>query len=289
MKRKLTRTGLSLLVAVGVVFAFRWTVRTALGRVYVPKRAVGSARIEVRRVPKTHSLDVIIPEDLRINIAGLPMRNTARRLGVPYHLAADLADDMAKSDGWTRVGDEDELTIRNLTGMHRLYRTPSGAVVLRELTPIKGNDTLLEDLFVPVDLIEGQDALPDELARASARRTRELMPAIIRDVVVGSPMMTHLICRGDGASLLVHSLSQLSAADTMRAVESAAAAAGWKSTALPGDGLPSEMSRAIYTKENLSMVFEVVARKDGTASDIDYRFSDDEVYEDVMKGKTDED
>ncbi len=291
MKRKVIRTALSLLVAVGCVLVFRWTIRAAMGRAYSPKRTVGSGVMRVESVPRVHSLEEIVHEDLHINIAGLPIRNTAKRLGMPYALAADLADEMAKSEGWTRVGDEEPLTVRSLTGMERLYRTPSGALVLRELTPVKGDDTLMEDLFAPVDLLGDSlgEVLPDELARRSARRTMELMPAILRDVVVGSPMMTHLIRRGNGAAFLVHSLSPLSAKYAMRAVESAAEKSGWKSMAIPDEELPPEMCRATYSKENISFVFEVVPRADGTGCDIDYRFSDDEVYDNLTKGKINED
>lgn len=289
MKRKLIRTVLSLLVAVGCVFAFRWTVRATMGRVYAPKRVVGTSEIKITAVPKKHALDKIIPEELHINIAGMPLGNTARRLGVPYALAVEMADGLAESEGWKRMDDEDALTVSNLSGMRRLYRTPSGGVVLRELTPVKGDDTLMEDISAPVDLLESSLELPDELARAAARRVREIMPAVIGDVVLGSPMMTYLIRRGNGAAFLVHSLAELSPSEAKRTVETAALEAGWKATGLPGGALPAEMSPAMYVKENLTFVFEAVPRKDGSGSDLDYRFSDDEVYDDLKKGKTNED
>lgn len=282
------RTVLSLLIAVGCVFAFRWIVRTTMGRVYAPKRVVGTSEISITSVPKTHALDKIIPEELHINIAGLPLDNTAKRLGVPYALAVEIAEGLAESEGWKRMDDEDALTISNLSGMRRLYRTPSGGVVLRELTPIMGDDTLMEDITAPIDLLEGSEALPDELARTAARRMRELFPSVIGDVVLGNPMMTYLIRRGNGAAFLVHSRSDLSSADARESVEKAALNSGWKATKIPG-GLLTEMSPAMYVKENLTFVFEAVPRKEGPGCDLDYRFSDDEVYDDLTKGKTNED
>ena len=99
MKRKLARTVLSLAVAVGAVMAFRWTVRAVMTRAYRAERSVGAPEMPFVPAPRVHSLAALVPEALRVNIAGLAVDRHAERLGMPYALAVDVADEKARSAG----------------------------------------------------------------------------------------------------------------------------------------------------------------------------------------------
>ena len=300
------RTVFSVLVVVGAVLAVRWTIRAAMTRAYRAERDVGAAEMPVVPAPRVWSLAKIVPEELRVNIAGLAIRRRAERLHMPYGLAVDLAEDKAKSAGWERLDDENALTIKNLSGMERVYKTPEGSIVLREVRAIVGDDSLMEDYIIPAELIptEGDAMTPDVLARRSARRVKELMPGVVRDVVAGSPLMTELIERGGGAALIVHCVAELGAKETAGAIEAAARKAGW--TESPFGPAVAGMSRlratgsaadaqervppvkSSWTKKNLAFHFEVVPRPDGVGCDVDYRFTDDEAYI-LTKGKENED
>jgi len=291
MRAKAIRAVISVLVAVGLVLAFRWTVRTALARAYRSDRDMGEVSAPVVQAPRVYSLAAIVPEKLRVNIAGLPIRKSGERLHMPYSLAVELADERARSAGWERIDNEGALTVQNLSGMERLYRTPAGSVVLREMRPLKGDDAYMEDFVVPVELLpdlEVETLLPDDLARRASRAVRELMPALLRDVVLGNPMMTDLIERGGGAAFIVHSIADLSAKDAEGAVRAAAAKAGWREVRLHPDGAGLESAPAAFEKENLMFGFEVVGRPGGAGCDINYRFTDDEVYI-PKKGTSNED
>ena len=293
MRGKIARTALSLAVAVAAVMAVRWTIRAAMTRAYRAERDVGSVEMPVVPAPRAHSLAEMVPEELHVNIAGLSVRRRAERLGIPYSLAADVAEEKAVSAGWERLDDENALTIGNLSGMERVYKTPEGSIALRELRPIAGNDTLLEDFVIPAELVPtaGVAVTPDDLARRSAARVKELMPPVLRNVVVGSPMLVHLIERGEGAALIVHCVADVSALEARRKVSSAAREAGWRESlfgAIPGEGEKSSpRGAASWTKDNLTLYYEAVQR-DGGGCDVNYRFTDDEVYI-QRKGNQDED
>lgn len=294
MRERLLRTIVSVLVAVGAVLAARWTIRTAVTRAYRPARAAGAAEIPVVAAPRVHSLAAEVPPELRVNIAGLAVRRRAERLRMPYSLAVDLAEEKAASAGWERLDDANALTIQNLSGMERVYKTPEGSIVLREIRPVVGDDSVMEDFVVPAEMIPAADeqTTPDVLARRSARHVKDRMPDVLRDVVAGSPLMTELIERGDGAAFLVHCVAETPADDTRRAIEAAARKAGWRESpfalpqageALRAAGAPGAPAR--WTRENLTMHFEVVPRGGADAipasggCDVDYRFTDDEVFE----------
>ena len=298
MRKKLMRTVVSVLVVVGAVLAVRWTIRAAMARAYRAERDVGAVEVPVVPAQRVWSLAKIVPAELRVNIAGLAIRRRAERLHMPYALAVDLAEDKAKSAGWERLDDENALTIKNLSGMERVYKTPEGSIVLREVRAIMGDDALMEDFVIPAEMIpaQGDTMTPDVLARRSARRVKELLPGVVRDVVVGSPLMTELIERGGGAALIVHCVAEMSAADAGRAIEAAARKSGWTET--PFDPAVAGGSRAraadaqkrvppvksSWTKQNLTFHFETVSRPDGAGCDVDYRFTDDEAYT-LRKGK----
>ena len=306
MREKLMRTALSVLVVVGAVVAVRWTIRTAMSRAYRAERDVGAVEMPVVPAPRVWSLAKLVPAELRVNLAGLAIRRHAERLHMPYALAADLAEEKAKSAGWERLDDENALTIKNLSGMERVYKTPEGSIVLREVRAIMGDDSLMEDFVVPAEMIptQGDTMTPDVLARRSARRVKELMPGVVRDVVIGSPLMTELIERGGGAALIVHCVVEMSAADAASAIESAARKAGWTETPFDPSVAGGPRSRAAensadaqervppvkssWAKKNLMFHFEVVPRPDGVGCDVDYRFTDDEAYI-LTKGNENED
>ncbi|MBP1589988.1 MAG: hypothetical protein ILO10_07335 [Kiritimatiellae bacterium] len=282
MKRKLLRTILALLVAVGAVLAVRWTIRTAMARAYRAERDMGVVEMPVVPAPRVHSLADLVPEALRVNIAGLAIRRHAERLGMPYELAVDVAAEKAASAGWERMDDENALTVQNLSGMERVYKTPQGSIVLREVRAIRGDDSLMEDFVIPAEMLPAQDeqTTPDVLARRSAQQVKAMMPEVLRDVVAGSPLMTELIERNGGAAFLVHCVAETSAAETARLIAEAARAGGWTeeqflAAALPGGGEGRPV--ASWTKANLLMHFETVPRPQG-GCDVDYRFADDEVY-----------
>ena len=298
MREKLVRTVLSVLVVVGAVLAVRWTIRTAMARAYRAERDVGAVEMPVVPAARVWSLAEIVPKELHVNIAGLAIRRSAERLRMPYALAADLAEDRARSAGWERLDDANALTIKHLSGMERVYKTPEGSIVLREVRAIMGDDSLMEDFVIPAELIptEGDAMTPDVLARRSARRVKELLPGAVRDVVIGSPLMTELIERGGGAALIVHCVAEMSAADAGRAIEAAARKSGWTETPFDPAVAGGPRARAAdaqrrvppvkssWTKQNLTFHFETVSRPDGAGCDVDYRFTDDEAYT-LKKGK----
>ena len=173
MREKLARTVLSLLAVLAAVFAFRWTVRTALTRVYRAESTVRPLEVAVEPADKVHDLAALVPKELEVNIAGLSVRRRAERMHMPYALAVDMAEQKALSAGWERLDDENALELKNLSGMERVYKTPEGSIVLREIRPVVGDDSLMEDFVVPAELVpsEGETVTPDILARRSARRS----------------------------------------------------------------------------------------------------------------------
>ena len=304
MREKLMRTVLSVLVVVGAVLAVRWTVRSMMTRAYSVERATEDLEMPVVPARRDFLLAALVPKDLHVNLAGLPVRRRAERMHMPYSLAVEVAEEKARSANWERLDDENAITIKNLSGMERVYRTPEGSIVLREVRPIQGDDALMEDFAIPAEMIpvHGDTMTPDVLARRSARRVKELMPAVLRDVVIGSPLMTELIERGGGAALIVHCVADIPEKAAARAVEDAARKAGWARTPfadIPG-GLPSPIAaiyggktpppgapKASWSKANLTFYFEIVPRAYGAGCDVNYRFTDDEVYI-PTKGKANE-
>ncbi len=299
MRRKLYRTAFSLAVVIGVVLVARWTIRTAVTRAYRAEGAFSAAEVPVAPAPKVWSLAQIVPKELHVNIAGLAVGRHAERLGMPYALAVDVADEKARSAGWERLDNENAITLRNLSGMERIYRTPGGSIVLREVRAVVGNDSIMEDFTMPVEMVQdcSEQTTPDVLARRSAAKVKALMPPVLRDVIAGSPMLTELIERGGGAALIVRCASDMPADATTRAIESAARKAGWAETRYvspPGVKIPAAapgaagVPLASWTKRNLSFHFEVVPRGNGGGCDVNYRFADDESFI-PTKGKADED
>lgn len=290
VREKLQRTILSLAVVIGAVFAARWTIRAAMARAYRPESAAGEVEMPFVPAPRIWSLAELVPEELHGNLAGLAVRQRAKRLGMPYALAVDVADEMAVGEGWKRLDNPNALTVKNLSGMERIYRTPEGSIVLREVRPIVGDDAIMKDFILPVEMLPEPDeqTTPDELARRSARRVKELMPEMIRDVVVGSPLLTQLIKRGGGAALLVHSVAETPAEATAMAINAAARKGGWTTEASvfqPGNPLTeltpegqivAKVAATRRTKGNLTFCYEVLPRETG-GCDVNYRFADDEV------------
>lgn len=299
MRRKLYRTAFSLAVVIGVVLVARWTIRTAVTRAYRAEGAFSAAEVPVAPAPKVWSLAQIVPKELHVNIAGLAVGRHAERLGMPYALAVDVADEKARSAGWERLDNENAITLKNLSGMERIYRTPGGSIVLREVRAVVGNDSIMEDFTMPVEMVQdcSEQTTPDVLARRSAAKVKALMPPVLRDVITGSPMLTELIERGGGAALIVRCASDMPADATTRAIESAARKAGWAETRYvspPGVKIPAAASGAAgappasWAKRNLSFHYEVVPRSNGGGCDVNYRFTDDESFI-PTKGKADED
>lgn len=282
MRQKIARTALSVAIVVFAVFAVRWTVRAAMSRAYRANRDVCAPEMPFAPSPRVYSLSALVPAELRVNLAGLVVRRHAERLGMPYDLAVDVAAERAESAGWERLDDENALTIKNLSGMERLYRTPEGSIVLREVRAIMGDDSLMEDFVIPAEMIPAPDeqTTPDVLARRSAVHVKELMPPVVRDVVIGSPLFTELIDRGGGAALIVHCIAETSAADATRAITDAAAKSGWTRGRNPLAGIKGAPTGGAesWTKGNLTFYFEVVPRPVGGGCDVDYRFTDDEVF-----------
>ena len=290
LRQKLARTALSVAILVLAVLAARWTVRAAMSRAYRASRDVGAPEMPVVQAPMSCSLSAIVPAELRVNLAGLVVRRRAERLGMPYSLAVDVAEEKAESAGWERLDDENALTIKNLSGMERVYKTPEGSIVLREVRAIMGNDSLMEDFVIPAEMIPAPDeqTTPDVLARRSAAHVKELMPPVVRDVVVGSPLFTELVERGGGAALIVHCVAETSAADATCSIATAAMTSGWAKAQNPLAGLKGAPAAAeSWTKGNLTFYFEAVPRPAGGGCDVNYRFTDDEVLI-SKKGNNDE-
>ena len=290
MRQKIARTALSVAIVVLAVFAVRWTVRAAMSRAYRANRDVCAPEMPFAPSPRVYSLSALVPAELRVNLAGLVVRRHAERLGMPYDLAVDVAEEKAASAGWERLDEENALTIKNLSGMERVYKTPEGSIVLREVRAIRGDDSLMEDFLIPAEMIPAPDeqTTPDVLARRSAAHVKELMPPVVRDVVIGSPLFTELVERGGGAALIVHCVVETSAADATRSIEASARKSGWAKALNPLAGVKGAPATAeSWTKGNLTFYFEVVPRPAGGGCDVDYRFTDDEVFI-SKKGNNDE-
>ena len=291
MRQKIARTALSVAIVVLAVFAVRWTVRAAMSRAYRANRDVCAPEMPFAPSPRVYSLSALVPAELRVNLAGLVVRRHAERLGMPYDLAVDVAAERAESAGWERLDDENALTIKNLSGMERVYKTPEGSIVLREVRAIMGDDSLMEDFLIPAEMIPmpNEQTTPDVLARRSAIHVKDMMPDVIRDVVMGSPLMTELIERNGGSAFIVHCVGEMQAKATAKAIESAARKARWKELTFGanagGKHGAKRQSASCWTKENITMYFEVVPRAYGVGCDINYRFTDDEAYI-SKKGKT---
>ena len=277
MRERLFRTVLALLAVFAAVFAFRWTVRTALTRVYRAESAVRPVEVAVEPAARVHDLARLVPKELEVNIAGLSVRRRSERMHMPYSLAVDVAEQKALSAGWERLDDENAFEIKNISGMERVYRTPEGSIVLREVRALVGDDSLMEDFAIPTELIptKGETATPDILARRAARHVKERMPGVLRDVVVGSPLLTELIERGSGAAFIVHCVVETSAGAAEKAIAEAARRTGWREASMEP---AHKAATSCWTKQNLTMHFEAVQRPGGFECDVNYRFTDDESY-----------
>ena len=284
MRERLARASLAVAIVIGAVLAVRWTMRTAMTRAYRAERDVRPVEMPVVPAHRDYSLAEIMPKELHVNIAGLEVRRRAERLHMPYELAVDVADGKAKSANWERIDNENALTIKNLSGMERIYRTPEGSFVMREVRPIKGDDSLMEDILLPAELLpeHTEQTTPDTLARRSAQRVKDMMPSVIRDVVIGSPLFTELIERGGGAAFIIHCVVDISADAALRAIAKAADMAGWEKSRFAQDGTFAFN----HVKRNLTFYHEVLPRSSG-GCDVNYRFTDDEVYI-SRKGKANE-
>ena len=277
MREKLARTVLSLAVVMAAVFAVRWTIRTAMTRAYRAERDVRAPELPLVPAPADYSLARLVPPELHVNVAGIRVDRRAERLHVPYALAVDLADQQAQGAGWVRIDNENALAVKNLSGMERIYRTPDGSMVMRELRPLKGDDTLMEDLVLPVEMIpeRTEQTTPESLARRAAPHVKGLMPAVVRDVVIGSPLLTELVERGRGAAFIVHCVADMPAIAAVRAINEAAERSGWRKNDLSATGGRIALN---HTKRNLTFFHDVIPRPTGGMCDVNYRFSDDEVY-----------
>ena len=267
--RKAIRAICATAAAAGIVLAFKWVVQAAVFHSAQTEHAVAVAAAQCDELSMAHSLATMIPDELETNIAGLALRKRTVRMGMAYSLAVDVAAERAKAAGWERVDDEDTLALRVLSGAESVYRTPSGAVVHRKITPLMGSDSLCTDLEIPVDLIPSptETTTPDELARRGGAHVVSLMPKQIGRVIVGSPFFTELVKRGRGAAFIVHSIASMPPSAVDRQIADGARASGWEKA--------SGVERT-WLLDNLVFRYTSSLRPDGTVCDIDYRFSDDE-------------
>ena len=278
--RKAARAICATVAAVGVVLVVRWVVQTAALHSGKAEREVSVADGRFEDPPATCILSEIIPDELETNIAGLAVKKRSERMGMAYSLAVDVAVERAKAAGWERVDDEDVLTVKALSGSESVYRTPSGAVVHRRITPLAGGDAMCTDFEIPVELIPvaTETITPDELARRGGEHVKSLMPGKIGGVIVGSPLFTELVKRGRGGAFIVHSVVSLTPSAVDRQIARMARESGWAKAA----GV-----ERTWLLDNLVFTYASSMRQDGMVCDIDYRFSDDEsgLY---TKGKQDE-
>lgn len=278
--KKATRAICATVAAVVAVLVFRWVVQAAAMHSVRAEQAIDESSARYVEPTAAHNLAEMIPEELEANIVGLALRKRSVRMGMAYSLAVEVLAERARAAGWERVDDEDALTIKALSGAESVYRTPSGAVVHRRITPLKGGDSLCTELEIPVDLIPGatETTTPDELASRGGALVKSLMPGQIRGVIVGSPMFTELMRRGRGAALIVHSVASQPPSAVDRQIADKAREAGW-AKAVGVD--------RTWLLDNLVFTYTSTMRQDGMVCDVDYRFSDDEsgLY---TKGKQDE-
>lgn len=198
---------------------------------------------------------------------------------MPYSLAVDVADDRAAAAGWERIDPPGGLTVANLSGSSRLYRKPDGAVVLRSLRPLQGDDTMAEDLEFPAVMAQSPEApvLPDEMSRRMAGQVRELLPDMLKDLVVGNPLLFDLVERGDGAALLVLTATETTDVATAVAIADGARRSGWTDARPAAARSSPDLFPPRYTKQNLTLDFKITPRPDGAGCNVSYRFTDDEV------------
>jgi len=278
--RKAMRAICATAAAVGAVLVFRWAVQAAALHSARSEREVAASEASYVEPSPARRLAEMIPDDLESNIAGLALRKSSVRMGMAYSLAVDVAEERALAAGWVRLDDVDSLDVGNLSGSRRLYRTPSGSVVQRKVTPLVGSDSLCTDLEIPVELIPGatETTTPDELARRSGAHVVSRMPAPVGGVIVGSPLFTELIKRGRGSALVVHSIADIPPSAVDHQICAKARASGWARAA---------GGERVWLLDNLVFTYTTSLRPDGAQCDIDYRFSDDEsgLY---TKGKQDE-
>ncbi|MBO4710088.1 MAG: hypothetical protein J5727_09970 [Kiritimatiellae bacterium] len=279
-RRKATRAICATAAAVGGVLVFRWVVQAAALHSGRSEREVAASEAAYVEPLPARSLAEMIPADLETNIAGLALRKSIARMGMAYSLAVEVAAGRAEAAGWVRLDDEDALTIGNLSGSTRTYRTPSGSVVQRKITPLVGDDALCTDLEIPVELIPGatETTTPDELARRSGAHVLSKMPSPIGGVIVGSPLFTEVVKRGRGSAFIVHSVADMPPSAIDRQISAKAHASGWTKAA---------GRERVWLLDNLTFTFATSLRPEGAQCDVDYRFSDDEsgLY---TKGKQDE-
>lgn len=278
MRRRLIRTLVSLAVVVGAVAAFRWTIRTALTREHAASSAVSSPEMPYVPAPRTLLLANIVPQELHVNVVGVELARRSELLHTPYSLAVDIADGMAESAGWERMDDEEALTLRNLSGMNRLYRRPDGTFVLRSLHPLEGDETQMDDLEIPESFAQGTTlpTRPEDRARSSAMQVRAQLPEALREVVVGSPLITELVGRGGGATFIVRTIADVPPSVAHADIMDAARRTGWRDSR-PASALGHpEMFPLHYEKQNLAFDFDINPLPEGGCS-VNYRFTDDEV------------
>ena len=278
--RKAIRAICATVAAVMAVLVFKWVVQAAALHSAQAERTVPLQAVPIEERPMVMSLAAMIPEDLETNLAGLSLKKRRVRMGMAYSLAVDVAEERAKAAGWERVDDVNSLAFKVLSGSESMYRTPSGSMVYRKITPLVGADSLCTDIEIPVEQVTGatETTTPDELANRSGLQVISKMPAQIGGVIVGSPLFTELIRRGRGAALIAHSVVALPPSAVDHQIAERARASGW--TKAVG------VERA-WILDNLVFRYSVSLRPDGTLCDVDYRFSDDEsgFY---TKGKHDE-
>lgn len=269
--QKILNVTVALAVTVGVVVLARLGLRAAVFA--HPGSAEASLPdLPTAAAPRESDLARLVPPALRVNVSGMAVQDTRRRLDVPYSLAVETSRAEAESRGW--IAFDNSLPRAVAASLHgeSVYRTPTGGLVIRHLTAIKGNRTDIEDFVVPV----GPD---DALVAASPVRTpfdlagryglwiRTTLPAVLAGPIVGAPFYTQLLVRGGGAAFVVLSVTAVSPAAFAAAFASACRAAGY----VPLKGRPG-----VFTRGNLSV--SATAQVDNGGTVVSTRFSDDEVY-----------
>ena len=224
------------------------------------------------RVPaaRVYDLAALVPETLRVNAGGIAMRPERRILKMPYELALEVSEAEVRAAGWTPIELPLVLAFAHEVVGERVYMKPDRTTaVCRSLVARKDGTTQCDDFVIPFGDVMGlkRDLTLDEIAARCGELVGGQLPGVLREILPGRVLYTQLNSHGDGAGFLVTTISTVGETAMRNEVARRLRRFGWTRGE---DGSP------VWTKQNLSVVFDIRARGDAFGSLVTARFSDDE-------------
>ena len=220
---------------------------------------------------RVYDLASLVPETLRINAGGIAIRPERRILQMPYEMALEVSEAEARSAGWEPLELPLALAFAHEVAGERVYLKPDRTTaVCRALVARKDGTTRCDDFVIPLGDVVGlkHELTLDEIAARRGDLVGGQLPDVVREVVPGRVLYTQFSPHAEGAGFLVTTLSTAGEASLRRDVARTLRRCGW--TRGEGDS-------PVWTKQNLSAVFDIRARGDAFGSLVTARFSDDEV------------